>query len=355
MRARIWAPSSFEKRSRLRMTSAMRTPGLDVAVEADAVAGTEGMGRLEGGRFTDVVEQHAPGEGRRGAGRQVIEQHEGMDPDVALGMVLGRLLDAAHSFDLWQDDLRGGRLRGGARRRGAWPSVSMRVSSSRMRSFETWVSSEACRLMAAKVSGSRVRPSRAAKRMPRSMRSLSSSKRRLGDADGAEDAGGEVVLAADEVEDGFGADVGLRALVGEAGGIEEHAIDGEIAPEHIFTRVDREADSIGAASVQVSAVIAEGGDFGGDGLAVDLGKYKNDAEVSADGLSARKEGGDAVGRGAGGYVEVLGLETEEEVADAAAGKVGLRSGRAQRLAMSAGGGECGCAGEAQDHADPKLK
>ena len=62
----------------------------------------------------------------------------------------------------------------------ARPSVSIRVSSSRVRSRLTWPISCASTRIAAKVSRSMVNPKRAANRTARSMRSLSSVKRRIG-------------------------------------------------------------------------------------------------------------------------------------------------------------------------------
>ena len=62
----------------------------------------------------------------------------------------------------------------------AAPSVSNFVSSSRIRSAETWVISGERFFIAADVSTSIANPSRAAKRTARSMRNLSSRKRRAG-------------------------------------------------------------------------------------------------------------------------------------------------------------------------------
>ena len=53
-----------------------------------------------------------------------------------------------------------------------------------------------------------------------------------GVADGADDAGGEVFAAMDEVERGGGGVAG--GFEGE--GVEEHAVDGEVAAEDVFAR-----------------------------------------------------------------------------------------------------------------------
>ena len=64
---------------------------------------------------------------------------------------------------------------------------------------------------------------------------------------------------------------------------------------------------------------------------------QNDAEVGADGEGLREERDDLVRRGGGGDVVVLGGVAEEEVADAAAGEVGLVA----RVAQGADDGESG--------------
>jgi len=78
----------------------------------------------------------------------------------------------------------------------------------------------------------------------------------VGIADGAHDSGCEVVTPADEVED----------LVG--GGIEHHAIDGEVAPQDVLARIAGEAHFIGMTSVGVAYVRAESGDLDGGATSV---------------------------------------------------------------------------------------
>ena len=60
-------------------------------------------GRGEGWGLANVVQQDAPGEGRRGAGGQLIEHQQGVRPHVAFGMELRRLLDALHARDFRQE------------------------------------------------------------------------------------------------------------------------------------------------------------------------------------------------------------------------------------------------------------
>ena len=62
------------------------------------------------------------------------------------------------------------------------------------------------------------------------------------------------------------------------------------------------------------------------------------AEVGADGEGLGKQRDDLVGRGGGGDVVVLGVDAEQQVADAAAGEVGLMAGLAQGERDAQGGG-----------------
>src|SRR6185437_10603763 len=69
-----------------------------VAIEADAVGGA-----AEGWRLAHIMKEDAEGQGRRDRMRQGVDHHQGVDPDVALGVVLGRLLDPLHARDFGQD------------------------------------------------------------------------------------------------------------------------------------------------------------------------------------------------------------------------------------------------------------
>lgn len=140
-----------------------------------------------------------------------------------------------------------------------------------------------------------------------------------GVADGADEFVVEVVAAVDEVEDLVGA------------GIEEEAVDGEVAAGGVAGGVCFELDGLGMAAVGVRSIGAEGGDF--DAMEED------DAEVGADGFGAGEELGEFGGAGRGGDVEVFGLAAEEEVADAAADEESGVSGGVEGVEdMGRGGG-----------------
>ncbi len=180
-------------------------------------------------------------------------------------------------------------------------------------------------------------------------------KRSSGGADGADQLLGEVFAAAYEVEDGGVVD---RWDVGDLGGVEQHAVDGEVAALDVFAGIGREADGVGAAAVEIGSVVTEGGDFGCGVLAIDvvLGRIQNkdDAEVGAYLLGSREERDDFIGRGARGHVEIFCSEVEQEIADATTGEIGGMPG----------GAECGCdvgrcfegraVGKPQNHGDSSL-
>jgi hypothetical protein len=116
--------------------------------------------------------------------------------------------------------------------------------------------------------------------------------------------------------------------------VEQHAVDGEVAAGDVFAWVEGVADGVGAATVGVGTVVAEGGDLGEDAVA---GVDEYDPEVSADGEGAGEQGEDHVGRGAGGDVKIFGRATEQAVAHAAACVEGLVAFGAE------GGDDCpGC-------------
>jgi hypothetical protein len=78
-------------------------PYFDVTVEADAIVRVARIGCAEGCGLADVVKERSPGQSGRGTGREFFEEQHGVDPDVAFGVVLGRLLDAVEFADLGKD------------------------------------------------------------------------------------------------------------------------------------------------------------------------------------------------------------------------------------------------------------
>ena len=97
-RAMICSVSSLEKRRRREDCFGDADADFDVAVEADAIVRVVGVGWAEGGGLADVVKERSPGEGGEASGREFFEEEHGVDPDVAFGVELGRLLDAVHAL-----------------------------------------------------------------------------------------------------------------------------------------------------------------------------------------------------------------------------------------------------------------
>ena len=161
--------------------------------------------------------------------------------------------------------------------------------------------------MAAAVAGSMVNSKRVAMRTARSSRSLSSSKRRLRIADGAQHAFVQIRLAVDVIDE-----LSLER-------IEEHAVDGEIAALSILAG-RRENDLIGTPAVAVSAVAAKRGHLHLRCLPATRGPSTS---ITPKLRRRPAERGNRLrtlfGPGIGGDVVVLGHQAEQFVAHAAAG------------------------------------
>ncbi len=71
-------------------------PHFDMAVKPDAI------GYAKRRRLADIVQQN-PHRQRRRRSFDAVEHHQGVGPDVALGMKLGWLFDSFHRRDLRQD------------------------------------------------------------------------------------------------------------------------------------------------------------------------------------------------------------------------------------------------------------
>ena len=124
-----------------------------------------------------------------------------MREDVALGMVVGRLLDALHRGDLRQhvDEQAGLVEQLEAAPRGAFGEDAHDLVADALPG-DAEVIAGACARMAAKVAGSMAKSKRAAKRTARSMRRRSSAKRAAGSPMARMTPRGEIGPAADEVE-----------------------------------------------------------------------------------------------------------------------------------------------------------
>jgi hypothetical protein len=143
-----------------------------------------------------------------------------------------------------------------------------------------------------------------------------------GRTDGAKQFCAQIFFAADPVVQ----------LSGD--GVEEQAVDGEIAPAGVGLGV-AEGDVLGMAAILVIGLGAEGGH-----LEFMAGFEDNDdAEFAAHGNGARKKGFNLGGQGGGRDVVILGFAAEKAVADAAADPVRGVAGRLK--SADDAGGEAG--------------
>ena len=142
-----------------------------------------------------------------------------------------------------------------------------------------------------------------------------------GEADGAEEAETVFGKAGEGIADGadlLGSEIGLALDVIEEfvfEGIEKHAVDGEVAALGIFLG-GGEGDGGRAATVEVGAVDAEGGDF--EDVIVDAeADYAEGFALRVGGFG--EEGLDLVGGGGGGDIDIGIGALEEGIADASSG------------------------------------
>ncbi len=135
-------------------------------------------------------------------------------------------------------------------------------------------------------------------------------------ADGADEARIEIGAAADQIDHLAGAR------------IHQQSVDREIAAANVVGRRMRIDHAIGMAAVGVADIGAERGDFDLNALL----DHDHDAEFCADGQAAGEKRFDALGRGIGRDVVVGGFAAENQIAHAAADKIGLVAGLGEHAA-----------------------
>ena len=255
--------------------------GFDVAVEPDAVgllARGGGLRGLVGGGFANVVEQRSPGQCRGRVVRKVLKQQQGVGPDIAFRVELRGLGDALKLLEFRQDV-------------GEEASVGEELKASGGAAFGEDASEFSLNALGGDgvdvccvgtdgggcggVDGE-VETGREADGAQHAELVFGEAEDWV--ADGPDRPCGEVFASVDEVEQR-----GLRVVLGigvEGDGVEQHPVDGEVAPEDIVFGRSGEADCIRTAAVGVGAVVAEGGHFGGDVRLAGLrGADEDDAEV----------------------------------------------------------------------------
>lgn len=290
--------------------------GEDVAGErgADAVVAGEADAVLKGlrGGLADVVEEGGEGEFERW-GFEALEEAEGVDPDIAFGVELGRLADALHPGDLGEDF-------------GEQAGFVEEFEAAAGMAF----GEEAGEFVADALGGD-AGDGGGEGADGREGIGVDVEGEAGGEADGAEEA--EVVFreAGGWIADGAnGAVAEIVEAAGVVGdftgeGVLEQGVDGEVAAEDVEAGIGFEAHGIRVAAVEVGVFGAEGGDLDLAGVAAE----EDDAEVSAGLEGVGEEGGEEGRGGGGGEVVVVEGEAEEVVADAAADEKDLVAGGAE--------------------------
>jgi hypothetical protein len=309
------------KRMWFSMSATTCDADLDVAIEANAIGCA-----AEGWRLAHIVQQRAPGKRHAAPRLQLIEQHQGMRPHVALGMVERRLLNALHARDLRQH------LSEQA------CCVKQFEGTARVALGEHFGQLVAHALAAYSVNARRERTDRAmcpwlylesetsreAHRAQHAQAVFFQSLFRA--ANGANDAGIEIGEAANIVQNRIAKGFRIADALSQkaaaahwAQGIEQETVDGEVAALHVFFGGVRIAHSVGMAAVCIGQVRAEGRDLDDEACAARLRRNQNHAEMRAHGEGAREHLQHHVRRRTGRHVEVGRFAAEQQIAHAAAG------------------------------------
>ena len=135
-----------------------------------------------------------------------------------------------------------------------------------------------------------------------------------GIADGADDAGLQVLHPPDEIDHPL------------AAGIVEQAVDGEVAAAGVLLGAG-ELDPLRVPAVGVRPLAPEAGHV----VLALLQAHEDDAELRPHGDGVLEELHHPSGVGVGGHVPVLRPAAQQQVADAAAGEVGPVAGAAETL------------------------
>lgn len=296
-----------------------RTDGF-VAVEADAAIR---VGRFGGG-LGDIVEEGGEAKGEGGVRGEHFQHDAGMGEYIALGVPSGWLFAANHGQDFGEEVVDEG---GGDEEFEAVAAMGM---------------GEDFRKFIADALG-RDFPDEGGVFSDRGEGDgLDLEGEGGGKADGAEEAEGiflEAVGGCSDGAEGFCFEIGKAVHVIDdftCFGIFEEAVDGEIAAVSVFSG-SGEGDGGGAAAVFVRAIGAEGCDL--DVMFVMF--YDDDAEVGTDFVGMGEEGEDFSGGGGGCDIVVFRGDSEELVADAAAGEKGGVAGCGKEAGEVGGGGAGG--------------
>src|ERR1700733_5791387 len=213
---------------------------IDMTVEPDSV-----RGHSECCRLSDIVQQGAPGQRRRTRMREMLEQQESMDKHIPFRMKLQRLFDTFHHRDFGKHFLEQAAL---------IQQVKCALSVALDEHFRKFVTNpfagDYLNLASLIPNGGEClrvdfifkarREAYCAQHAQFVFR-----KTQFWIADGADDAGFEIVASARKIE------------YFSAYGIEHHAVNREVSAGNIFTRITAEAHFVRMTSVGVTEIAAE--------------------------------------------------------------------------------------------------
>jgi len=252
------------------------------------------------------MQQRAQSQRGRGA-LELFEQQQRVGPDVAFGMELGRLGDALHGGDFRQQIAQQAR---GVQHFEAAPRSAFGEDADQFVAHALGGNAQ---------DGGMLAPER------RERGRLDFEPQARGEANGAQQA--QMVLAEARIGVANGADDAAVQILASAdvihhGAVQrvhQEAVDGEVAAQNVLAGIGFIIHAGGSAAIGIGVIAAEGGHFHGGRFAA----YQHDAEMRADEIGIRKHRGDFLGPGAGGDVEILGGNSQQQVAHAAAHQKGL--------------------------------
>jgi hypothetical protein len=239
-----------------------------VAVEADAGPAVRFLADAEGRGLAHIVQQHRPGQRQRPCGHG-IQHDEGVLEDVALGMELRRLLDAAHGLNLGQHHGQQAQVAQQAEGAGGLGGFQQHAVELLLDAL----GADAGQLRRGDADGGGGARLNGVAEHGREAHGAQQAQVVFGEAggrisDGAQDARGQIGLAAHMV----------HHLVGDR--IIEQPVDGEIAALRILLR-GGEDHAGGPTPIGVVDVLAEGRHFKGVVVAGDLDDPESLAEGAA--------------------------------------------------------------------------
>ena len=271
------------------------------------------------------MEQHSPGERGTGAGWKVCQQHQRVDPDIALGMILRRLFDALHAHKFRQHL---GQQAAGVEKLEAAPRSTFSEDEGEFfaDALRRHLGYGSCLLpyrCKRSVFDFKVQSSRKANGTQHAQ--LVFGEAQPGIADGAEDLLMQIGLAADKVQHAVFQAVALI----KRERVQQQAVDGEVTPQDILARIGREAHSIGPPPIAVRSIVAKSGDLRRDTFAFHVGQHQHNAKVRAYGLGAREGLLNFFGGCGGGDVEILRVNAKQHIAHASAREVSRKAALTQ--------------------------